>query len=131
MAQATYKAIGDNVGQPVKSKGFTRSIVGVLIVALIALATAAWIAWQQRKNAVSRALAASALVQVTQNPELGQLLAVEAINTAATAQAEQALRETLIKAAVIAGFGKTSPMEQIGTSAARRGSREKGFMSGT
>jgi hypothetical protein len=115
MARATYKAIGDNVEQHVKSKGFTRSIIGALIVALIALATAAWIAWQQRTNAVSRTLAASALVQVTQNPELGQLLAVEAINTAATAEAEQALRETLIKAAVITDNRMRLDAEQPGT----------------
>jgi hypothetical protein len=92
--------VGEDIEQHRKFRRFTRSIVGGLAAALIAFAIAAWAAWQQRTIAISRELAATALVQVAKQPDLGQLLALEALNNAVTAQAEDALRETLIKAAV-------------------------------
>jgi hypothetical protein len=89
--------IGEDVQQHRRFRRFVRSVITGLAVLLVALAAASWIAWRQRMLAVSRELAATALVQVLSRPDLGQLLALEALAAAPTVQAERALRETLIK----------------------------------
>src|SRR5207248_2966298 len=86
-----------------------RSLLGVLAVVLVAALGTAFFAIQQsrqaqrERNAVisqqriskSHDLAASALAQLTTNPELGVLLASQAVRFAPTDQAENALRQAL------------------------------------
>jgi len=92
--------IGEDVEQHRKFTLFTRSVVAGLAALLIALSVASWTAWKQRATAVSRELAAKSLAQVAAHPELGLLLALEAIEISQTAEAEQALRDVSIKASV-------------------------------
>jgi WD40 repeat protein len=98
--QSLDELIGEDIDQHRKFRLFTRSVVTGLAALFVAVAVASWIAWQQRTIAVSRELAATSLVQVTMRPDLGLLLALEAVATSPTAQAEQALREMAISASV-------------------------------
>jgi hypothetical protein len=76
--------------------------LAAVAVAFVLISLAALFAWQQRNVAVarqrlsrSRELAAMAMGQLEVDPELSLLLAVEAVETRYTAQAEDALRQTL------------------------------------
>jgi WD40 repeat protein len=66
---------------------------GLAVWALIERGTAR----EQERLAVSRELSASSLLTLDDDPELSALLAVEAANTAPTAQAEDALRGALAR----------------------------------
>jgi WD40 repeat protein len=79
-----------------------RWFTGAVSVALvIAAGLAVWAllerdtAQEQQRLAFSRELSASSLLNLDDDPELSALLAVEAANTAATVQAEDALRSAL------------------------------------
>jgi dipeptidyl aminopeptidase/acylaminoacyl peptidase len=66
---------------------------------------------RQQKLATSRALAASAVAQLPTDPELGVLLATRAVGEARTRQAEDALRQALLKSHIRAALhGHTGPV---------------------
>ena len=81
----------------------------VTLVVLVVIAVLAWFAFEQRNEATrqrdeatrqrdiasSRELAASAIERLSTDPELSILLALEALNQAPTAQAEDALRRAV------------------------------------
>jgi WD40 repeat protein len=75
------------------------AVAAVIIAAIAALALFATrernAAEQARAEALSRELAANAIVQLPQDPELSVLLAIEALRVAPTTQAEDALRQSL------------------------------------
>jgi WD40 repeat protein/energy-coupling factor transporter ATP-binding protein EcfA2 len=82
----------------------TRRIVAGLAIALTLISIASIIAFLQSRKATKRGeeafareLAANALAQLTVNPELGLLLAVEAAKRAETVETENALRQALVK----------------------------------
>ncbi len=79
-----------------------RIAVGTLILVLVVVSVAAVVAMTERnkavslnRTAVSRELAASALTQLEIDPELSVLLAVKAAGESPTAQAEEALRQSV------------------------------------
>jgi hypothetical protein len=82
-------------------RGLLRAAVvaAVIIAAMAALALFAVkqrdAAEQARAEALSRELAANAIVHLPQDPELSVLLAIEALRVAPTTQAEDALRQSL------------------------------------
>lgn len=89
-----------------RSRRLWLGVVGLslLLVAMIALAA---IARQQtvranraQAQAISRELAAAANLQLSVDPELGILLAAQAVNAAHTGQAEDALRRSLVESRV-------------------------------
>ncbi len=75
------------------------AVAAVIIAAIAALALFAFrernVARQAQAEALSRELAANAIVRLPQDPELSVLLAIEALRVAPTAQAEDALRQSL------------------------------------
>ncbi len=84
-----------------------RRLVGGLAVALAVTLVAAVVAFVTREQAIrqealatSRELAAGATAQLPIDPELGVLLAAEALRRAATAEAEDALRAALLRSPV-------------------------------
>jgi hypothetical protein len=98
--RAKDELIGQDVSQHRLVRRLVWSTLAVLSILTLLLAGAAWVALQQRTLAVSRELAATSLTQVAGNPDLGISLAVEAVNVSPTEQAIEALRDTLIRAAV-------------------------------
>ncbi|HYG81521.1 MAG TPA: TIR domain-containing protein, partial [Pyrinomonadaceae bacterium] len=68
-----------------------------VVVALTAIAVVARMAWQRQKRSKSQQLAASALSQLPVDPELSLLLAMEAARVMPTTEAEDALRQALLK----------------------------------
>ena len=102
-----------------------RRLVGGLAVALAVTLVAAVVAFVTREQAIrqealatSRELAAGATAQLPIDPELGVLLAAEALRRAATAEAEEALRAALLRSPVRAtlrgdGAGRHRPGLQL------------------
>lgn len=90
-------------------------VVGVCLVAVAAMVGVTVFAVSQRSEAreqarvaQSRALAASAIASLPEDPELGLLLSLEAARTVRTPQAENALRDALVASrvrTVVAGHG--------------------------
>jgi WD40 repeat protein len=111
--------IGEDVEQHRRFKLFSRSVITGLVILLVAVAAASWVAWRQRMVGVSRELAASALAQVTARPDLGALLALEGVATGPTVQAEQALRDASIKADVRGELLRIQREAQLGATATR------------
>lgn len=72
-----------------------RFAVGILTLLMIATAVSAWTASWQRRLAVARELALAATAQAADDPELGLLLALEAVQKAPILETEAALHETL------------------------------------
>jgi hypothetical protein len=98
-------------GEDVRQHRLTKIVTSAAVVMILAFAvTAAWqwhVAGQQRdealrqKNtAVSRELAVHANAQLPSDPELGVLLAMEAVKASRTAEAEDALRQALVESHV-------------------------------
>ena len=73
-----------------------RRTLGAVTVALIVAIVLGGGAWMQWNRASSRALAASAIRQLPIDPERSLLLAIKAATVSRTAQAEDALRQSLL-----------------------------------
>jgi WD40 repeat protein len=73
-----------------------RVAVGALVGGLVVVATFALLAFRQSRLANSREIAATSLEQLDRDPQLSLLLAIEAYETAPTAQAEAAVRRALV-----------------------------------
>jgi WD40 repeat protein len=69
--------------------------VGTLAALLLAVAGLAYVAWQQSRLAFARELALAAIAQSADDPELGLLLALEAVRKAPIPETEAALHEAL------------------------------------
>jgi WD40 repeat protein len=69
--------------------------VGALAALLLAVAGLAYVAWQQSRLAFARELALAAIAQSADDPELGLLLALEAVRKAPIPETEAALHEAL------------------------------------
>jgi len=69
--------------------------VGALAVLLLAVAGLAYVAWQQSRLASARELALAGTAQSADDPELGLLLALEAVRKAPIPETEAALHEAL------------------------------------
>ena len=91
-------------GNDVREHRRTRRIAWTAAVSLVLLTVAALlaatVAVRQRNIARSRELAASARTEMTVDPELSLMLAKAAVEQAATEQAEDALREAILKSQV-------------------------------
>jgi WD40 repeat protein len=99
--------IGEDIRQYKKSRRLMWGAIVSLLVLSIAASIAAALAVRQSRVAIrerdaaqSRALAMGALSQLGIDPELSLLLAVEASRTSPTAQAEDALRQSLAESHV-------------------------------
>jgi WD40 repeat protein len=73
-----------------------RVAAGALAAGLVVVAVLALLAFRQSRLAKSREIAATALEQLGRDPQLTLLLAIEAYETAPTAQAEAAVRRALV-----------------------------------
>ncbi len=95
-------------------RGLLAGVAAFLVVALVAGSLALvqrGRAERQRKQAQSRELAASAISELPVDPELSLLLSREAAREAPTAEAVNALRQSLIESQVRVGFrGHTGPI---------------------
>lgn len=69
--------------------------VAVLALLMLAAAGSAYTAWQQRRLAIARELALAATAKAEDDPELGLLLALEAVQKAPIPETEAALHEAL------------------------------------
>ncbi len=74
--------------------------VAVLAALVLAAMGSAWVAWQQRRLALARELAISATTLAEEDPELGLLLALEAVKKAPILETEAALHQALEASAV-------------------------------
>lgn len=107
-----------------------RWLMGLMVVLFLTLLTtgafAAW-AWEAQKmgdeqrriaemqalRAHSGELAVQAIMAIQSDPELGILLALEAISTTQTAPAEDALRRSLLASSVTASFPHDQPVMDV------------------
>ncbi len=74
-----------------------RRQLGTAISVAVVLALLAVLLYFQRAVAISRELAAQSTLQLEEDPELGTLLALEAVNRYTTHEAEHALRKALLQ----------------------------------
>ncbi|MGH7847484.1 MAG: WD40 repeat domain-containing protein, partial [Candidatus Binatia bacterium] len=88
---------GEDVREHRRTRRIAWGAASALVLLTIAALVAAVIAVTQRNIARSRELAASARTELTVDPELSLILAKAAVEEASTEQAEDALREALLK----------------------------------
>jgi WD40 repeat protein len=91
---------GDDVREHRRTRRIAWSAAAALVLLTVAALIAATIAVTQRNIARSRELAASARTELTVDPELSLILAKAAVEEASTEQAEDALREAILKSNV-------------------------------
>jgi WD40 repeat protein/energy-coupling factor transporter ATP-binding protein EcfA2 len=91
-------------------------VTPVSLAVLVVIAVLAWFAFEQRNEATrqrdiasSRELAASAIEQLSTDPELSILLALEALSYAQTTQAEDALRRAVPELSKYTSFKEPGP----------------------
>jgi WD40 repeat protein len=79
-----------------------RLVVAVFVLGVLVLAAliSAWVAWDQRRLSVARELALSATTVAKDDPDLGLLLALEAVDKARILETEAALHEAMEASAV-------------------------------
>ena len=98
--RAKDELIGDDVRQHQRTKRVVAGAVATLIALTIAALVAASIALSQRNSALSTALSASAMAELSVDPERSLLLSLEAFDRKPTANAQTALRRSLIASKV-------------------------------
>lgn len=97
-----------------------------LIVAIVLAATAGWMGWQARKAgqvAASRELAAASIANLDVDPERSILLALEAVSTAYTMEAEDALHQSILASRVRLTIPAHKPGASINVAFSPDGSR--------
>lgn len=93
---------GDDVRQYRRNRLTAKAAIVALGGLTVASLTAAYFAVQRGRESLSRELAMHSLQQLEANPELSLRLALEALDSAATRQAEEALRRALGESSVLA-----------------------------
>jgi WD40 repeat protein len=91
---------GEDVRQYRRTRRLVRGVIALLVLLAAGASVAAYVAVQQRNRAESRALAAIAILQLRFDPEQSVVWATQAMKTAPTAEAEEALRESLFTSRV-------------------------------
>jgi WD40 repeat protein len=87
---------GEDVRQHKRARRMAWAAVATLVLLVIASSTGAYVAIQQRNVAISRELGVYSASRLESDPELSVLLAMEGLNRARTAEAEEALRRALV-----------------------------------
>jgi WD40 repeat protein len=110
---------GADVRQYRRNRRTAAAAIGALVVLTIGAVTAAYLAIQQSRLSSSRELAAYAIAQLDGDPELSVRLALLALDSAETAQAEDALRRALAESRTL--YTVTAPTEVSVTRFSRDG----------
>ena len=93
--QAPDELDGDDVRQYRRTRRTARGAIAALVLLTVASVAAAYFAVQRSRESVSRELAMHSLQQLETDPELSLRLALHAVESAETQQAEEALRRAL------------------------------------
>jgi WD40 repeat protein len=92
---------GDDVRQYRQTRRISRAAVAALLALTTAAVTAAYLAIRRSRESFSRELAVQSFQQLDTDPELSVRLALQAVRSAATDQAEEALRRALNESKVL------------------------------
>ena len=92
---------GADVRQYRQTRRIARAAVAALLALTTAAVTAAYLAIRRSRESISRELAVQSFQQLDTDPELSVRLALQAVRSAATDQAEEALRRALNESKVL------------------------------